>query len=383
MTLSLAVRGAHWGDRTAVVDISAARRDTPKRYSYADLAGLASGFETALADRGLASGDTVAVLSRNRVRTLALPFACRRLGATFVPVSHRHTPATVAGPVDRIEPDLVVAEDAQGDLLSALPEETPTATFDGLDADDPDVDSDPDPPGDGGDRGDAPLLTLPIVSEPSEGSGVEEIAVFPAEAVEATCRSVATTWGLGRADRTPLTLPLSAPDGLLRVALPTLYSGGTLLIDRAFDPDDVAAVVADEPVTFLAGRTAELRGLAEAGLTGADCEFVVADAAVPAEIEAAYRERGIAVRRAYGAPICPTVLSGPTTDGDGEGMGRPVFDCRARLVGDGPVSGDGEGALEVAGPMVADRPEDEGGDDGWRPTGDRFRRDADGRYHLR
>lgn len=378
MTLSLAARGTHWGDRTAVVDISAARRESPERYTYAELASIAAALESDLADRGIGPGDTVVLLSRNRVRTLAVVFACRRLGATFAPVSHRHTPATVAGPVEQLGPALVLAESAQGDLLSALPEGTPTVTFGGRDAaESPSVDPDPEPPGDRrAERDDTPLVSLPVVSEPSEGSGLESIAEFSPEAVEATCRSVVTTWGLGRADRTPLTLPLSAPGGLLRVALPTLYAGGTLLLDRAFDPADVVSVLREEPVTVLAGRTADLRGLAEAGFPEAapDCEFVVADAGVPAELRAEYRERGLPVRRAYGAPICPTILSGPATDGgEAEGVGRPAFDCRVRLVDDG--------ALEVAGPMVGTRREGVKGD-GWHPTGDRFRRDDEGRYHL-
>ncbi len=375
MTLSLSARADHWSDRTAVVDISAARRDSPKRYSYADLAAMAAGFETTLADRGVGPGDTVAVLSRTRVRTLALPFACRRLGATIAPVSHRHTPATVPGPIDQLEPELVVAEEAQGDLLAALEGES-TATFGDL----ADADADgsgAEPSDDRPDRSEAPLLTLPVVSEPSDGSGLKGVVEFPADAVEATCRSVATTWGLGRADRVALTLPLSAPDGLLRVAFPTLYAGGTLLLDRAFDPADLVAAVGDEPATVLAGRTAELRGLIEAGFPEAasGCE-VVADAGVSAEIRAEYRERGLGVRRAYGAPICPTVLSGPAADGEGL---RPLFDCRVRLVDDGPVEGAGAGRLEIAGPMVGDRPEAGGGD--WRSPGDRFRRDEDGRYH--
>lgn len=381
MTLSLSARADHWGDRTAVVDISAARRGSPKRYSYADLASLARRFEAALTDRGIGAGDTVAVLSRNRVRSLALIFACLRLEATVAPVSHRLTPATVAAPVADLEPAVVVAEDAQGDLLAAL-EGATTATFDDLGGDrEPPADRDPDPG--------ARLVSL--AADGSDGSG--GIVEFSANAVEATCRSVATTWGLGRRDRVALTLALSAPDGLLGVALPTLYAGGTLLLDRAFDPADLAAVATRERVTLIAGRTAELRGLAEEGLADLDCE-VVSDARVPTELRATYREHGIPIRRAYGAPVCPTILSSVATAGGDEGnngndddLGWPLLDCRVRLVAEGgTVEGAGEGHLEVAGPMVGgwqggdDGDGDGGGKDDWTPTGDRFRRDAEGRY---
>src|SRR6056297_2599576 len=118
MTLSLERRAALWGDRTAVVDASADRR-----VSYADLDSEADAMARKLSALGVGPGDPVAVLSRNRVETLALLFAVRRLGGVFAPVSHRLTPATVEGPLDVVDPEVVVHEAAQRDLVRELPDE--------------------------------------------------------------------------------------------------------------------------------------------------------------------------------------------------------------------------------------------------------------------
>src|SRR6056297_941043 len=118
MTLSLERRAALWGDRTAVVDASADRR-----VSYADLESEADAMARRLSALGVGPGDPVAVLSRNRVETLALLFAVRRLGGIFAPVSHRLTPATVEEPLEIIDPEVVVHEPAQRDLVRELPDE--------------------------------------------------------------------------------------------------------------------------------------------------------------------------------------------------------------------------------------------------------------------
>ncbi|WP_276255252.1 class I adenylate-forming enzyme family protein [Halomontanus rarus] len=415
MTFSLDARAAHWGDRTAVVDVSEARRDEEAetidrdRYSYAELAAIADRFAASLADRDVDAGDTVCVVSRNRVRVLALFFACRRLGATFAPLSHRLTPKTVSRPLERLEPAIVVTESAQRDLTRAV-QHAKTVAFDELGRSGEagtDLDSATDLESRSTDG--TPLVTLhddPGGTDSNRGADPDPDAAvtFSERAVEANCRAVVTTWGLGRADCTPLLLPLSAPDGLLRTALPALYSGGTLLLDRAFDPGDTLEAIRREPVTVLVGRRAELRDLAandDADALGA-LEWVVGEGPVSEEVRNAFLERGVPVAGAYGCPACPTALAQPvgggiggdteveagstteTEPGDG-GVGHPLFDCRVRLVADDSVvEGAGEGRLEVAGPMVADGAS--GSDDAeaatdWVATGDRFRRDEDGRYY--
>ncbi|WP_290816736.1 AMP-binding protein [Halovivax sp.] len=404
MTLSIERRGARWGDRTAVVDVSEADLYAPAatvdedRVTYAELAALARTTAGALADRGVGAGDVVAVLSRNRIATLALVFACRRLGATLAPVSHRLTPATVDRPLERLAPTLVIHERGQRDLVRAVPGNASVALDELGEA----AARDPALGNDGageatpvvgsaatdGRVGDAPLLAL-------HGEDGTPVARFDGAAVEWNCVTAVATRGLGRADRTTILRPLSSADGLLGVALPVLYAGGRLAIDRAFDPADAVAATRRENATFLAGRAAAFRDLLACdGIDDAlaALEWIAWEGSVDETVASGYRERGVPVARTYGRLECPNALSQSLGDGDpvDAGVGTPVLDCDARLVDDGEdVTGPGEGTLRLAGPVLASGYADGSAADdssagfagGWFDTGERFRRDERGRYH--
>lgn len=349
MTLSLERRAARWGDRTAVVDVSEGRRYAPAetidadRVSYADLSAAAASVAGRLAGRGIDAGDTVCVCTRDRVAALATLFACRRLGATFAPISHRLTPATVSRPLDALDPDIVVSEPAQRDLVRDLPPAR-TAALDDLADVDPDP-VDPTPPTDSG-----PLLAL-------HGEPGTPVVAFSADAVERNCVAAVATWGLGPADVAMPFVPLSTPDGLLRAALPTLYVGGTVLLDRAFDPGDALAAVAREGATVLVGRAAAFRDLAAeaSGDALGSVAWGVCEAPLPEDVRNPYLERGVPIVRAYGRVECPTACCQSRAACDREGVGRPILDCEARLVDDGDVlGGAAEGTLELSGPVLAD-----------------------------
>lgn len=410
MTLSLARRAAHFPDRTAIIDISEERRYAPAGtidencISYGELSMLVAKTAERLAARGIGPGDTVCLVTRNRVASLALFFACRHLGATFAPISHLLTPASVKRPFDALVPTLVVAEPAQRDLVRSIPydrvvtlEELAETVADPLDLDDDSPKADP-------------VLAL-------HGQSGRPVAGFSAGAVERNCITAVVAWGLAANDVVPLPTPLAAATGLVRVALSVLYVGATLVIDRAFDPTDAVAAMAAENATFLVGHEQAIRAIAaESGFEKAagSLERVVCEGPVATDVAGDYRVHGVEFARAYGRLECPTALSqGFGADraesaADGSGVGRPVPDCRVRLVDtDGTVlSGAATGRLQLSGPVVADgylpssSPLDErdepdesgrGGADrtadigrftnGWFDTGERFNRDENGTYH--
>ncbi|TYL39662.1 long-chain fatty acid--CoA ligase [Natronococcus pandeyae] len=426
MTLSLARRAERSPDRTAVVDISEEHLYAPAetvhadRVSYAELSQIVGRTAGALADHGVEPGDTVCLVTRNRVASIAFLFACRRLGATLAPISHRLTPTTVKRPFDALEPSLVVAEAAQRDLVRSIRSEQ-TATLDQLADADASTVTTPKRSTDV----DAPLLAL-------HGEPGRPVVAFSASAVEWNCISAIVTWGFSRNDSGIVLDPLSAPDGLFRVALPLLYVGGQLLLDRAFDPGDTLTAIDERDVALLGGRAAPIRELAAgenadalAGLERAICDHAADEDALETLLE-----HDVSVSSAYGLLECPTAMSRavaePTADDE---IGRPILDCRARLVDDEStvLEGAAEGILQLSGPVVADgyvnladtgdatgsreakqedgsneearmeRGTDEADEhgsagsadedddtrrftDGWFDTGDRFRRDEDGVY---
>ncbi|ELZ15862.1 AMP-dependent synthetase and ligase [Natrinema thermotolerans DSM 11552] len=410
VTLSLARRADRFPDRTAVVDISEDRLYAPAetihedRVSYGALSAIADRTAERLATLGIGPGDTVCLVTRNRVATLGLFFACRRLGATLAPVSHLLTPASVERPFDVLEPEIVVAEAAQRDLVRSIPFDRSVTLAELSETDRAGIEVDARRPGE------SPLLAL-------HGESGRPIAGYESETLERNCRTATAVWGLTADDVVPVTTRLSAPDALVRVALSVLYAGGTLLLDRAFDPGDAATAIAEEGATLLPGREAVLRDIAaEPGFdaAAASLERAVCAAPVDGNVIDAYRDRDVPVARVYGRLECPTALSegfaddDRARDADESSVGRPVPDCRARLVDDDAVlEGAAEGRLQLSGPVVADgyvsaAGTDDGGReestdresadddsdrgrflDGWFDTGDRFHRDGAGCYHLR
>ncbi|MXV62964.1 AMP-binding protein [Natronorubrum sp. JWXQ-INN-674] len=414
MTLSLARRADRFPDRTAVVDVSEERLYAPaetiheNRVSYAELAGMADRTAEHLAALGVESGDTVCLVTRNRVASLAVLFACRRLGATLAPISHWLTPVSVERPFDLLEPDLVVSEAAQRDLVRSIPFDRSVTLEELAESDRESV-----PDGSGHDRdSDAPLLCV-------HGDDGRPVVGYSTRTIEWNCISSAVAWGLSGRDTVPLVTPLSAADGLVRTALSALYVGATLLLDRAFDPGDTLAAIDTADATFLAGRNQALSDLtAEAAFSDTvdSLERAVVEGPMSDDVREQYREADVPVARAAGRLECPTAFSQPfATDVDASertadepGVGRPIPDCRARLIDEegAVLEGESEGRLELSGPVVADGyvnaagTDDENWDEsadiqreecsdtddrgrfeeGWFDTGDRFTRTANGVY---
>ncbi len=413
VTLSLARRADRFPDRTAGVDISADRLSVPAatihedRVSYGELSAIATRTAERLAALGIGPGDTVCLVTRNRVVSLGLFFACRRLGATLAPISHFLTPASVERPFDVLEPEIVVAEPAQRDLVRSIPFDRSVTLAELSETDRAGITVDARRPGE------SPPLAL-------HGQSGRPVAGYASETLESNCRTAIAAWGLAANDVVPLTTPLAAPNGLVRVALSVLYVGGTLLLDRAFDPGDTTRAIAMEDATLLSGRATVLRDIAaESDFDAAAdaLERAICEAPVDEDVIEPYRDRDVPIARVYGRLECPTATSEGVADdtraGDADDLpvGHPVPGCRARLVDDeGTVlEGAAVGRLRVSGPVVADgyvtpagidddqsaepaslpSAEDDDADnrsrftDGWFDTGDRFRRDDTGGYHLR
>lgn len=80
---------ARWhGERIALVE-------GERRLSYGEFAARIDRLAGALAERGIGKGDRVAGLLLNSIPFLELTFACARLGAIFVPLNFRLSPAEI------------------------------------------------------------------------------------------------------------------------------------------------------------------------------------------------------------------------------------------------------------------------------------------------
>ncbi|NIB43380.1 AMP-binding protein [Pseudomaricurvus alkylphenolicus] len=101
--------GFHAGlhaDRLAVTDLTHGRQ-----LSYKALDRLVAGSVGILLEQGVTEGDRVACLAKNRVEFILLNFACARLGAIFVPLNWRLSPAELKVVIDDCEPSVIYADE--------------------------------------------------------------------------------------------------------------------------------------------------------------------------------------------------------------------------------------------------------------------------------
>jgi carnitine-CoA ligase len=80
--------------------------------TYAQAADWSGAVAGALAARGIARGDCVAMVSTNRLEMIVLWLACLRLGACFCPLNPGFTAGQLANLFRRMAPSLIVAEPA-------------------------------------------------------------------------------------------------------------------------------------------------------------------------------------------------------------------------------------------------------------------------------
>lgn len=359
MTLSLSRRATLWGERPAVIDTSEGRR-----YSYTDLDSLAERFARKLSGRGVESGDRIALLSRNRIEILALVFAARRLGCSLALVSPYRSKSAIATLIGRLDPTLVVHEEAEADRLRKVRATTNLGELSDTEG--------------AGYEADGSTTDPWLLFQPPDGDD-STVYVYTATNAEWNCIAGTTVWELSGA-RVANLLTLSRPDGLLVGVLPALYAGGTVLLHRAFRPDPALSLIERYDATHVYGTPLEFDRLVDSNgfsmANFASVEAFYSSAPLPADRHDSYLVAGHPVGRSVGTPAIPhlSVFSPERGDvGEKAGcIGRPVPDCEVRLA---------EGRLEARGPLVAARTLEERFG-GWVETGLRAKRDDEGDYWL-
>jgi len=102
----LELHGRERPDALAAHDLS-----SDKRWTYAEFATAVGQFAALLRRRGVAAGDRVASLAKNRVELVILQLACARLSALYVPFNWRLASTEIDALVDDAEPALLIGDD--------------------------------------------------------------------------------------------------------------------------------------------------------------------------------------------------------------------------------------------------------------------------------
>jgi len=345
------------------VAIRAGARD----WTYAALAGETNRLASALAARGVGRGSCVALLDLNGPATIALLFACARLGALFMPLNWRLALPEQQQMLADCPPDLLFVGDAflpQGAQLAAG---QPGATAVAL--------AGTPPPGWLG-YGDllARAVGVPpidpaldaatplLICYTSGSTATPKGVLLSQQALAANADHSVQLHALTAQDVVLTTLPLFHVGGLNNQTTPALRCGATVVLHPKFDADAAFDAIERERVTLTVLVPAQLTVMmahprwAQADLASLRM-ITTGSTVVPQHVIRAVHERGIPLVQIYGStetsPIAACLRPEDARRKAGS-AGRAAAGCQLRIVdeGDRDVAPGDTGEILVRGPNV-------------------------------
>ena len=393
-------------DRLAIIEAD-------RRITYAQLDDLVERCTAALVAAGCQHGQRLAMVTTPRWEQVVVFLACARLGAVFVGLNPRHSVDELVYVIRDCAPALLIAQTAFDgrDLIPALelaarshPAAAPRVV---LDAEVP-----------GADRFERFLAA----GDPQGSVRVEQAcaATVPSDPVAVVYTSGSTgdrkgallthqgllwtywpgNWGLPLSApiRCLNDLPVDHIGGLVERLMPSLMSGGAVVIHPRFKPQAFLRDTERHGVTYLQGevtqwlRCAQLDEFDDANLESVEVALY-AGAAAPPTLLQRLAARFPRVATCYGmsethGPV--TVTDRVTTDSPSGVVGRAIRGVEVRVVDDGRVLYAGEeGTVQVRGvpvtPGYLGRPAATRkliDPEGWLDTGDRGVLSPDGTLRL-
>jgi fatty-acyl-CoA synthase len=372
--------------------------------TYAELWRRVLGAAKAMAGPlGIRPGDRVAYLGLNAPAVLELLFAASRIGAVFVPLNHRLTPAEHAYMIERTEPKVLVAAAGFARHVGALRALCPSlrvVSADGgaLDAPAPsypalrDVATGRDPAAPIG-RDDAAIILFT-----SGTTGRPKGAVLTQDALFHNVVHSTQLHELTSADRTLVAIPLVHAGGLNNQTLATLHAGATLLVHEGFEAGAVLAAIARDRPTLACLVPAQLTVLKDhPGFAAADLSslrmITTGSQIVPPRLIEIWHAKGVPLGQIYGMTELTSIavaLGAADARRKPGSIGKPAMHVEVRLAAEdgGEVAPGEPGEIAVRGPTVLkeywrDKAATAAAfKDGWFMTGDIGHVDADGFWWI-
>jgi fatty-acyl-CoA synthase len=343
-----------------------------------------------LAD-GLRRGDRVATLTGNSPEHVEALFACAKAGLVLVPLSWRLSPAELAFQLDDSEPAVLLVEAEYAELADAALDEATTRPMRARLGDVADAPARVDDQVDDDD----PLFLIYT----SGTTGKPKGALLTHANCFWTNLGFDLATGISGDDVALQVLPQFHCGGWNVQPLLTWWKGGTVVLERSFEPPRCLALIEEKRVTTTMGvpaiylfmaqdpafETADLSSLSRA---------VVGGAPMPEALLETWHERGVDIVQGYGlTEAAPNVLCLPAEDAVRKqgyaGKPYPNVEVSLRDPASGRLlDGPGEGELVVRGPNVFAgywrNPEASAAAlaDGWLLTGDVAQRDDEGYYRI-
>ncbi len=370
-------------DKAAIADLASGRT-----WTYAQLDEYVARSAAFLADRGTRIGDRVACLSRNRAEIVVLHLACARLGAIFVPLNWRLSPAELKYLLDDAEPRLLFGDEGaaeagfDGEPIDGLAETVAGLPVDMACAADPDRPS--------------------LILYTSGTTGRPKGAVLSERNLTETAINFTILGSVGVGSTFLCDAPMFHVIGLVTNIRPPLLNGGTVLVSDGFVPERTLHRLMDAELgvthyfcvpqmaqalrmeaTFDASRLRHLTAIFTGGAPHPEArirEWLEDD--IPIVDGFGMSEAGTV----FGMPVDRSII-----DRKAGSVGVPTFRVEARIANDARIetAADVAGELQLRGENLFrgywGRDEDYRAamtDDGWFRTGDIAIRDEDGYYRL-
>ena len=365
-----------------------------------------------------ATGDRVAVVSRNRPALVDLFFATAKTGGVLAPLSHRLASAELIEMLNEVDPELLVVEEPFDDLVRDVLARDERA----FDADvlslATDGDHDWTAYDDALPEADSPVESADVSMDDPHlflhtggSTGTPKETVLTHGSILWNSFNTITAWGLRPEDVTPMTFPMFHTGGWNVLTVPLFHLGATVVVSREADPGRILRTIDEEDATVLVAVPAVLRMMANhedwSSTDLSSLRFAKSGGGPAREsVMEAWWSRGVDLSQGYGLTECgPNNFTMP--DGwpreKADSVGVPAMHVDARVVdGDGERVEQGEvGELELRGPHAAagywrapeetaeafgvpavDDPTTGETSDYWVSTGDLCRVDADGYHYI-
>ena len=347
-------------DKTALID---GVDDT--RITYRELADRADRVSAMLWRRGVRRGDGVAYLGENSPEFIEVLFGAVQLGAVFVPVNTRLAPPEISHVLTDCAARVLIHDpeftERVAPGIAAAGMAHVIATGEGDDA----------RPGlgrlirttrAGHTETDVALTDPAAILYTSGTTGMAKGAVLTHENLTWVALNCLVDYDVVSTDVALMISPLFHAASLGMGMLPVLLKGGTIVLERGFDPGRALALIERHRVTMLSGVPTTFQLMADhAEWASTDLsslgKLTCGGSAVPSRILNAYEERGLSFSQGYGmteASPGVTSLAPEMTRAKQGSVGLPHFFTDIRIADEsGAMVPRGTvGEIEVIGPNV-------------------------------
>lgn len=369
--------------------------------TFAQFAQRVEALSAWLSAQGVDSGDRVAYWGNNHVALLESIFAAARIGAIAVLLNARLAPAEAEFILNDSEPKVLLYGQEQAGAINIISERIYPDTLVDIDGADPsvvyygDLELDHDPVNEVNSSLDDPAVLMYT----SGTTGRPKGAVLTHGNLFFNDVNALIETDLRPDEVCLAAAPLFHIAGLNGLVLPAFLKGGTIVIQRGVNADDIFDAIDSKGISSFFAVPAMLDSLAhhprfpDADLSSLRT-IIVGGAPVPERSLRSWTERGVAVQQGYGlTETAPAVLKLSAEDGipKAGAAGKPQFLVDVRLVapsGD-PARTNDIGEIQTVGPNVIHEywrnpnATDAAFSDGWFRTGDAAVQDDDGYFWIR